>query len=488
MQKLPHLFIVMIVLVASLASPLQVKAMSQMAECSSLLGLSWRETGSDAFTILFPQEYAVIGRRLGASQQKAVLDQEYRHMEALFGVSLPLPISIRIYPDVDTYSCLNANADQLPSGAMHGNSGSREIVLIGNAILGNYAAWARNDVNFIRYELSMLFARQVAGDRAPSGLAPALARYMQDPAQTIGLLQLHWSDWLAPTYTWRSLWDEQPGAPDLSRQLQAASVVAFLVDTYGWESLLNFLQRLSSAPNFNIALSETYQADLSQLEAEWRAYYPVYFQGGWRTHLLYNYDLSPYETLLAQEKYAEADTRLLEAIDFLTRMSDTPKLEQAQFLLLRARSGQEAEALFGQSQQAYQTGDFPRSLALLDQAEQKYAQAGASFYHIDEIAAHRDKVAQAHGLRSEIGALDAQIDSAWNTFALAGQILALSRRVGRLGDLDGYQQIKQMAQVVEARQRGQFLVFAAAILAVIVVLLLVLLRLARRVPPPEAQL
>jgi len=488
MQKLSHLFIVIIVLVASLAFPWQAKAMSQMAECSGLWGLNWRETGSDAFTILFPPEYEIVGRRLGASQHKARLDQEYRRMEALFGVALPLPVSIRIYPDVDTYACLNSSADELPVGALHASSGAREISLIGSAIVDNYAVWAQNDINYIRYELGMLFVHQVAGDSAPAGLAPALARYLQDPEQTIGLLQLHWSDWLAPTYSWRSLWEEKPATPDLSRQLQATSVTAFLVDTYGWDAYLSFLQRLSSTPNFNIALTETYQADLARLETEWQAYYPRYFQGGWRSHLLFNFDLSRYEAHLAQEKYAEADAGLLEAIDFLTRMNDTRKMQQAQLLLLRARSGQEAEALFGQSQQAYQAGDFPRSLALLDQAEQKYGQAGASFYHLDEIAAHRDKVAQAHVLRTELETLKTDVGTHWNTFGLAARTLALGRRVGRLGDLDGYQQVQRMAQMVEARQRGQFLIYAGGILAVILGLLLVLVRLARRTPPPEAQL
>jgi len=475
------------VFIALLATPLSASA-AQAGECDAAQGIVWREMGTKSFSILYPDVYEPIGRMLSTQTQGDALDLEYARLEALFETSLPLPVSIRIYPDIQAYSCLNSQGGEILPSSIHSHSGAREIALIGNNILANPSAWVQNRFNFIRYELGILFARQIASDRVPPGLLAAIGHYTQDPFETIGRLQLNWADWPAPTQDWHSLWEQASPQQDLGQQLQATSAVAFLVDSYGWAPFLKFLHSLPASRGFSPALSQSFGADFSQLEAEWISYYPRYFQGRWQSHLIYNYDLSVYLDLIRAEKYSEADRKLQKAIVFLEKMHSPQRLAEARVLQAMARSGQEAVSLFARSQRAFQVGDFPGSLALLRQAEQRFAQAGTRFIHLDEHSGYRQQVLQVVALRGELDRLKERVDGQGNTFLLAAQLVPLGRSLSALGDAQGYAEVRAIAQVIEARQQTQFDALAAAVLVVIAMLLVVLIRLLRLKPPPEAQL
>jgi hypothetical protein len=466
--------------------PIQARAGFQGGDCDQLPAVEWREARTRSFAVLYPLEYERLGQWLSAQHGDA-LDQEYARFEPLFETPLSRPISIRIYPDITTFSCLNAGLEEVVSWSTHTHIGAREIALFGGNILADFPSWSHNFANEFRYELAILFAEQAAGGQAPPGLKVAIGHFAQDPSQTIGLLRLDRGDWLEPTHDWDSLWEETFSQEDFISRLQATSILAYLVDVYGWAPFMVFLKNLAVPLSYRQSLSQAYGKDLAGLEEEWRAYYPGYFQGRWQAHILYNYDLSPFEALVRDEKYVEADSGLQAAIAFLEKTYQADRLEQAYRLLLMAKKGQEAGNLMAQSRQAFHAGDYTRSLELVEQAEQRYIGLG-NRARLDQIASYRDRVRRILALRAELTSLQEQVNSHWNTIALAARLVSLGRSLSALGDADGLGKVRAMAKLVETRQRDQHSVLSIAVLAVALGLLGFRLSLQRRQPPPEAQL
>jgi len=486
MPQFRYLFLSVPILAFFLTFP--GKAALQTGGCDAFQGISWRERNTKSFIILYPEQYEAIAHTLTDGYRAGALDLEYTRFEALFETSLTLPISIRIYPDHQSYSCLNSISNIIPPGSTHTHSGTREIALIGDNIIANFPAWIQFETNLIRYELGVLFARQTAGDRIPSGLEAAVGQYVQDPVLTIGTLRLNRSDWLAPAQDLYSLWENAPTHPDLENQIHATSTIAFLVDQYGWGSFLGFLQSISSSQSFSQAVTQAYGSDLATLEKEWRAYLPRYIQGRWQSHEIYNYDLEPYQQMISEGEYIEADRLLREAISFLEKIHHPEKLGRALALIEMARSGQEAENLLAQAQQALQAGDYQGSLALLDQAEEKYILSGNRLAHLDELSAYRQQINQVTALHGELAGIQERITNQWNTLSLAAQLISLGRNFSTLGDSNGHSQVLEMAEIVEARQKEQYLLFAAAIFTIVLALLIYRFHLVRYKQPPEANL
>jgi hypothetical protein len=474
------------VLLVSLAAPFPARAAFQGGDCDAPPADGWGEARTRSFAILYPPEYEQLAEGLAALHGEA-LDLEYARFEALFEASLALPISIRIYPDLAAFDCLNAQTAQLQPLAVHSHIGSREIALIGSNILADLPSWSQNFSEMLRYELGALFAEHTAGDSLPPGLLVGAGRYLQDPAQTIGLLQLDWRDWSAPTQDWRSLWEEAATRQELSRQLQAASIVAYLVDIHGWAPFLKFLQSLPASQSYRQSLSQAYGMELAALEDEWRAYFPVYFRERWQYNVLHNYDLETLAELVQAEEYAEADRQLKEAIVFLQKVHQPEKLAQAQALLASAQKGHEADSLVAQSRQAFHAGDYPRSLALLGQAEKSYARIG-SYFRMDELAAYRGQVHQILALHDELARLQDKATSPWNTLLMAGDLVSLGRSLASLGDTYGHARVLELAQLVESRQREQHALLSLGVVGVILALLGMRVWTLRRPPAPEAQL
>jgi hypothetical protein len=483
--------LLLLVLLLSFVPQVRVRAEVEKADCDALPAVEWQEVRTQAFAIL----YSSMDREFGnafSTQYGEKLDAEYTRFEALFETSLSLPISIRIYPTENEYYCLNSQAPEILPGAMHSRIGSREIALIGERISADLAAWLRDFENIFRFELGVLFAEHITHNQALPGLLTAVGHYAQDPAQTIGSLQMHWSDWQNPTNTWRSLWEDPSSQVEFIRKLQATSIVAFLVDKFGWAKFLGFLKSLAASQSYTQSLSQVYGQDFSAIQEEWQEYYPEYFRGRWQTHVIYNYDLSPYQQLVQSEEYLEAEKRLNDTIAFLEKINQADKLNEARLLLDQARMGLDAEMLVLQSRQAVQAGEYQKAIEYLDQAGLKYAQLG-NYYHLDELNAYRDQVRKILALHVELDSLRGQAASqedsfAWETIMLASRLVSLGRRLSALGDVQGYTQARLLAGLVEARLRNQQLLFSLAGIWLILALLGLRIWLSRRKPAPEAEL
>jgi hypothetical protein len=448
-------------------------------------GSGWREARTQDFAIIYPVQYEMLGQVMfqlyGAS-----LDSEYQRFEGFFETPLQLPISIRIYPNIVDYENLNAVAPALLPDGTHSHIGSREIALMGENIARNLEQWQVVGLDSFRYELAILFAEKISAGKAPPGLLGGVGGYAQEPESLFETTQLM-DVTAAQDVSWRKIWDSESLYQDPGMLLQAASIVAYLVDIYGWPVFLDFLSSLSTSEDYRRALTVTYGVEPSDLEQEWRQYYPLYLGGRWRAHALYDFDLSEFETLLAAGAYADTEQALGDVIQFLEASGQAEKKAQAEALIEKARIGQQAGALLVQARQALQNGDYEACLQLTQQAEEKYQQIEGR-HRLAELQAYRDRAEQILALRAEADQLKAQFSLNFNTRSTATRLAGIGLRLGELGDADGQAELYAVLEQAEAsqNQRYQHFILYGALAAVL--LLFLRLWLARRKPPVEAQI
>jgi hypothetical protein len=480
-------FLVLILLsTAALAAlPAPARAAPARASCNGLPEVEWQEARTQAFAILYPA--GSTGPEVLSTLSGEELDAEYARFEALFETSLNLPVSIRIYPSINHYYCLNAQAPEILPGATHSHVGSREIALLAENIAANFSAWLSSSRNVLRYEQAVLFAQEAAGENIPPGLLVGIGHYAQDPAETMGSLGLTPGSWGSPGHTWRELWEDPLTQFDFGRKLQATSTVAFLVEQGGWASLVEFLKSLPTSASFSQSLQQVFGQDLASLQNEWQEYYPRYFQGRWQVNALYNYDLTPYEELVKAGSYVEAGKGLQEVIPFLEKTNQTVQLYRAQNMLAMARSGQEAEKLVAQSLQALQDGDLTGAIGLIDQAQHMYSQVG-NVQRLDELNAYRDQAFKIQALHEEFGQLQAEAARRPWGLGLGSRLISLDQRLGKLGDIQGQLRVRELARLVEAGQREIQMLASLAGAAFVLGLLGLRIWLLRRPPAVEAQL
>jgi tetratricopeptide (TPR) repeat protein len=478
--------------------------------------VDWRETRTQYYSILYPntaQGLAVLSVLPGS-----LLDAEYARFAALFEASLPLPVTLRIYPTETEYTCLNPLAPEIPPGAVHSHTGAREIAFIADNFSAQYGTWPEslpgtasvpfgsseksfigNDISLrsddwqeypidiLRYEQAILFTGQVAGGQAPAGLAMGIGHYLQDPRETIGPLHLSPEDWQTPTKDWRDLWENQRTQTDLETELQATSTVAFLVDQFGWEPFLQFLKSLPTSSSYSLSLQQTYQQDLAALQEQWTAYFPSYLQSRWQINVVYNYDLTPYQKLLATGNYVEAADGLQKAIAFLQKINQEQGLKLAQDMLAKAVAEQNAEEMVVKAQQALHSGQYQKSMDLLIQAEQSFFQMQV-YYKIEQLAASRRQLREIIALQSELQHLKSEMETNPNAFTLSAQLFSLDQRLGQLGDLHGQRQVRELAKQAEVKMRQQQAALSGVGAVFIFALLGLRIWLLKRKPQPEVDL
>lgn len=439
---------------------------------------TWGETSTRNFTFVYQQLFP-LGADL-AAQYGSQLDAEYDRFAALFQTTLSTPLTVRIYPFGPDYTCLNALAPAIPIGQTHSHLGSREIALLGEYISAD-PNWATGGFDALRHELALLFVQSLTGGKVPPGLELGIGTYAEDPALTF---EQHLSaaplPTDAPSVTWRSLWE----APDVIAHpdagLQAASLVAYLVDVYGWDQLVAFLSTLRTAESYRTALTDVYATDLGTLEDQWQKYYPLYFAGRWRENALYTFSLTAYEQLIAAGAYQAATEGLNQKIALLTQRGDQPDLlAQAQTLLATAATGLEADALARQAYQAYQEGDFPAAADFASQALEKYAPLHDT-RNQDTLLTLQSRAEEILTLRLELDNLETDL-----TPAAASRLIEVAPRLSELGDTEGVARAEQLLAQINVQRQQQAVNFAIMGVGVGLGLLVLRIMLSRKKTPPE---
>ncbi|HNB55049.1 MAG TPA: peptidase MA family metallohydrolase, partial [Anaerolineales bacterium] len=401
MRRPALLLLAFVVIAAFQATPAAAQT------CNSYV---WGQTTTSTFTFVYQQQ-TPLGEDI-ATTLGAALDDEYARFAALFQTSLPTPLTIRLYPRGTDYTCLNALAPTIPSGQTHSHIGAREIVLIGEYIQADPEAWQIEGLEVLRHELAILFAQQITGGKIPLGLEMGLGLYAEDPALTFERHLAQTPPPASPSATWRSLWE----APDVIAypeiRLQTASIVAYLVDVYGWDKFITYLNTLRTAESYRTALTEVYETELDTLETQWQTYYPYYLEGRWRTNLLYEFSLSTYEQLLTAGAYQAAHDGLPRIILLLTQREDHPDLlSDAERLLATADTGLAADALARQAHQAYQEGSYPEAIDFATNALDLYASLEDS-RNQETLTTLQTRAQEILALRAELAALESTLSPA----------------------------------------------------------------------------
>jgi Arc/MetJ-type ribon-helix-helix transcriptional regulator len=326
----------------------------------------------------------------------------YDALAEAFGVQLSEPLTLRVHPSRASY--LQSNPLLVETDGMLAGSrrGRREIEIVVPPV------GPGSDVaidNAVRREVARLLATEASDDRLPDGLLDGVARFLEQPgdadAAEVARLRdsfsrgalYHWSDMASPGSAYL---DPRVAAPE------GRSIIHFLVERYGFSTLLRFLGASSDAASWRIALEAAYGVAPDKLETAWLAWLPAYLDGGWRRHPLYAPDLTVVEQGVRAGEFASAEDVLAAAVPLLQTAS--PELgARAGALLEQARDGSSAVAQLAEAAAALDAGDYARAAASAAEAKRSLEALGQA-----DAAAAAAEVAR----RAQVG-LTASADYRW---------------------------------------------------------------------------
>jgi hypothetical protein len=303
---------------------------------------------------------------------KQIADPVYEMESGIFGVSLPLKVPMYLYTDDPQFIAAVPAAQTDKNLYSGGDSG------------GVYIAIPRMSglkAPELTLNLRMLMTQQIAatmsGGNLPPGLLHGTALYGEaSPAELPALVAtLNQQAGAGRLSDWATL----ANTADPSLAGQQYSVVAFLIDTYGFRQYRAFLTALGTPAthkDWRQALQSVYTSEgpaaATTLEAKWKAYLPQFIGGLWQQNQFTYYNIDQATQLVGIGQYTQAVTLLTPAIAFLQQTGTPKRASDAQALLSKARAGSEAEARVRDAQQALEGNDYTGSKQLLDQARELY--------------------------------------------------------------------------------------------------------------------
>lgn len=346
--------------------------------------IDWRELKTDHFIIVYAESMtnaagepvACLCGPAEAEAYAAFVDDIYLRLAEIFEIELETPINLRLFPTEDSYYRVNPVAARLSGVIAHALDSGREIA-IALPRTQNLSDEALH--NNMRHELAHLFAAKLSESKLNAGFQEGIAQYVEQPTDQANyesaLLRqafeqgrlLPWADFADPKLVYSN--------PEVTYP-QTLSVIAFLMDRYGFPAFIQFVQATATEPGYRSALETAYDKSADALEAEWLAYLPAYFEGRWRINVLYSYDLSRVARLVQGGAYTAAATELAEIIALLESTDQAETLAQANQLLSQAQAGQAAGTMADEARQALQSGDYEQAIATGNQAIAAYQQLG----------------------------------------------------------------------------------------------------------------
>jgi hypothetical protein len=364
------------------------------------LAIDWRELKTEKFIIVYADRVAGLARfecacGVDEAERYAVfVDDIYRNLATVFEAELDTPINLRLFPTEETYYQVNPLAEQLTGVIAHALNSRDEIAI---ALPRTRGLTEAEIVNNLRHELTHFFASLLSDGKLKAGFQEGIAQYLEKPTERANadpaLLKqafeqnrlLSWAEFDQAQAVYS---DPQVAYP------QSLAVVAFLVDRYGFPTLLEFLQASAVEPGYRSALEAAYGQSADDLETEWLAYLPEYFEERWQINAIYTYDLSRVTQLVDQAAFSAAETELSQIVTLLETTNQTETLATAEALLARAHQGQAAGALADEARQALEADNYPLTIEKSRAAIAAYQALGYG-ERIPEI--------QAYLYRAELG-------------------------------------------------------------------------------------
>ena len=268
--------------------------------------------------------------------------------------------------------------------------------------------------------------------------------------------------------------------------IQGLSTVAYLVEAYGWQSLIDFIALIPKSENYQEAFKSTYDLDFSEFETLWRAYFQAYIKGRWQYNILYNYDLAKYETLLNNGAYSDTSNELEEIMSLMDIMENTANKTEIQNLLDKAYEGSAAASLAYESRKAFLDGDMETCISKADQAEQIFTRIGDTS-SIDTLNEYRERATKATKIRRDVKNI--------KNMLLIGNPKSLSRRLnsdayklGELGDISGQKMVYETIEQLSKIQKPKQIILIIIISLISAASIWYRIQLSRKETPPEARL
>lgn len=331
----------------------------------------WRELRTQRFALVYTDDQATT-----AQIYADFVDGLYDEIAAIFGHRVATPVTLRLYPSLESYYDVNPLARGLTGVVAHADYRRHEVVVI----IEQTAQQTPDEVqNNVRHELTHIVASDLSESRLNVLFQEGLAQYVEHPSRElenkIQLLRAVLAN--DSLMSWSELDDRDTfyRAAQISYP-QSLSIVAFLVERYSFEKVRELLTVAAHSSGYRSALQRAFGVSPDTLEEEWRDWLPSYLAGGYQRNALVAYDLTKAETLLAKGRYADAQQELEAAIEWLRSANQPTVLQQAQALLETSVGGQRAEAIANEARAALETADFARAAALTQQAQQAYATLG----------------------------------------------------------------------------------------------------------------
>lgn len=431
----------------------------------------WREVSADSFVILYTSNDVNLAKEL---REKYILtiEQELPQFEAAFGTQLATPITIRLYPTLNEYTCLNALAPLLTEDDSHSHIGSREIALIAAVIDRNPLTWEEQALNALRHELAVLFGEQLSGGEAPPGLLQGLGGYFENPQETFPQRFAAAGEITQPDRGLQRLWEEDYSASNDLVVIQQTSVVSYLIEVFGWEKMLNFLTTIGDLQGYRQAVVDVFGVSTQDIETYWIQYFPAYGASRWQNNVVHGYDLVVFEQLIASGAYSDAADMLVRLMPVISIFSDEPQVQQAAALLEQAESGVLAGNLTLEARQAILSGDYVNAYSYAQEAQERYARLNDTRRE-EEITVYLNLAKEVLTLREELVLLRG--DGSPLDPVRSQRIVEIGRRLSELGDQDGTRQA-QLAFLLLGTSHRNFVMWVTVI-GLLVCLLIVGLRI-----------
>lgn len=366
MQLLRRLWLALIVL--ALLWPTLVRAQSS----------DWREYATSHFIILYsPNDSAV------AAEYAGFVDAIYEELAALFEHRTATPLTLRLYPTLESYHAVNPLARNIPGVIAHADFRRREVVVIIPQTRDQSPEEIKNNV---RHELAHIIASDLSGNRLNTGFHEGIAQYVEHPTPELErkMYALRMLREQGRLLSWSDFEDRDKiyQQPEVSYP-QTLSVVAFLVERYGFAQLREFLTISARSSGYRTALERAYGVSPRELEEQWRDWLPAYIEGGYLRNTGSSYDLAYSQRLLQQGRYAEAQSELERVLELLRATIQGMPDEQQQQILAEAEQlqssierGQRAERLATEARSALGAGEYAYAEGLVREAQTLYAELG----------------------------------------------------------------------------------------------------------------
>lgn len=331
----------------------------------------WQELRTQRFAILYTPDKQAVAQDYGH-----FVDGLYDEVAAVFGHRTATPVTLRLYPTLNSYYDANPLARGLTGVVAHADYRRHEVVVI----LEQTAQQTPDEVqNNVRHELTHIVASDLSESRLNVMFQEGLAQYVEHPSRELetkiaflrsvvaGNGLLNWSDMNDRDAFYRQARVSYP---------ESLSIVAFLADRYSFAKVRELLTVTARSSGYRSALERTFGVSPDQLEKEWQNWLPGYLAEDYKHNVLISYDLSKAQVLLAAGRYADAQHELETAVEWLRAANQPDVLQQAQALLERSLAAQQAESIAGQARAALESADFARARELAMQAQQAYAAVG----------------------------------------------------------------------------------------------------------------